>query len=410
MTKKIERELTKKQTRRQEELIALQSYNLELHQPVAPKKPMEFKFDKDKADSFAFPVGIGNTVLERKSDGYCVHISIDQDGEDSVKFYSSGGREWNPDCFPEIMDELWCLRSGYYHGEILGVKPEGVERFTSLDEFTAIENRPKLNASKVTDELLEKYPLQLHMFDLLRLEDHSLLAHPFRERRGGLEFAVGAGDYVNPVPQWTANTEEEMQKLFLQAIDNNYEGLIAKDPTSLYVPGSRNSDWMKLKHFTTFDLAVLGVYETEESKKAGKPFSAVLVGSYNAATNKYETMAKIKIGKKQDQEAIMKQVHGLADTMGLYEGAIAANNSIAFNSRMAKIKRKIPNKVINNGYMPIVEVKLLDVTYTENWHSCGYDNGKAHSLRIPTFVQLRTDKQKVSDITTTKQIKEFYRG
>ena len=79
-----------------------------------------------------------------------------------------------------------------------------------------------------------------------------------------------------------------------------------------------------------------------------------------------------------------------------------------------KIKRKIPERIVsyNPNDVAIAEVQVLDVTYKDNWHSCGleYDGKHAHSLRIPTFVQLRTDKTRQQDVTTTQQIHKFYTG
>lgn len=412
---KVQREREKKQRRRSEEFNELKGYGMQLHKPVPPKKPAEFKFDKSDVNSFEYPVVIGNTVLEKKSDGYCVHISVDHKKRDKVKIYSSGSNEWNPECFPEVVKDLLRLPSGYYHGELLGLKPEGAKTFTSLDEFIAIENRPKLNAGNLTKSILETYPLKLDLFDVLMLDKRVMLAEPFERRRAALEGIVGGTAHLNVIPQWNAADKNELHKLFLWAINNDYEGLIAKDPSSLYVPGSRDNDWIKLKEFLTLDLAVLGLYGTPESIKAGKPFSAILVGSYNASTRKFETMAKIKVNSKNDQEEIYERLKSVVDVEGDYGKAIKACNRIAFNPSMEKIKRKIPERIAKYGQRDdiiVVEIKALDVTYSDNWHSCGlsYDGKKAHSLRIATFEQLRGDKTRVRDVTTTQQIHNYYLG
>ena len=406
---RIQRELEKKQLRRTEELKLLQDFKMKLHSPVSTKKPAEFKFEKNKTESFEYPAAIGNTVLEKKSDGYCVHLSIDHKCSEKIKIYSSNSNEWNPKCFPEVLEDLLKLPSGYYHGELLGLKPEHAERFRALDEFIAIEKRPKTSTKSLTKELIKKYPLKLDIFDVLMMENKCLLSKPLQERRALLEDRVDQTSHVKLIQQWKVTDKKQMQQLFLWAVDDDcgYEGLIAKDPLSFYVPGSRNSDWIKLKEFITLDLAVLGFYETEERRKAGKPFSAVLVGSYNTKTKNFETMAKVKVGKREDQMEIYKLVN---KTFSDYK----KTSNIKFNPSMSKIKRKIPAKLVeyDSNDVIILEIQILDVTYSDNWHSCGfdYDGKKAHSLRLPTFKQLRKDKTRTEHVTTTQQIHDYYLG
>ena len=101
------------------------------------------------------------------------------------------------------------------------------------------------------------------------------------------------------------------------------------------------------------------------------------------------------------------------ETGSVYENAVKAYDKIIFNPSMQKIKRKIPDKIVkydSSNNLAVIEVQTQDVTYTENWHTCGldYDNKRAHSLRIPTFKHLRKDKSKIQDITTTQQVHEYY--
>jgi len=412
MVDKIKRDIEKKKARRIEEAKQLRQLEKKLSNPVMPKKPMEFSFDKGKTSSFEYPVSIGNTLLEKKSDGNCVHIIVDKKPEFSVRIYSSDLNAWNPDCFPDVLPSLQKLPAGYYHGELLGLNP-GREGFASLDEFNAIKSRPKQSIKRITRELLEQYPLKLDIFDVLRLEKKVMLAKPFTERRSELERVVEQSKNLNLIEQWNVSNAKETQERFLWAINQGYEGLIAKDPESLYVPDSRDTDWIKLKEFTTFDLAVLGFYETPASKNAGKLFSAALVGTYNPKSAKFETMTKVKIGARKEQENIWARAKHKVRTAADYNKTIAANNKIIFNPEMQKIKRKIPDYIVRyepSDAIVILELQVQDVTYSENWHSCGLKNGRAHSFRISSYKQLRQDKNRIQDITTTQQIKDYYTG
>ena len=158
MKTKIDRELEKKELRRANELKELKDYKIRLHAPIAPKKVAEFSFDKDNVKTFHYPIAIGNTIAEKKSDGFCVLLSIDRKCNEKIKMFSSNLNEWDPECFPEITKELIKLPSGYYHGELLGLPTR--ENFTSLDEFTAVENRPKTSAKNLRGWLAELAPLR----------------------------------------------------------------------------------------------------------------------------------------------------------------------------------------------------------------------------------------------------------
>ena len=192
-------------------------------------------------------------------------------------------------------------------GEILGYATH--DNFTKEDEFSAISNRPKLSASNLTAEDLKERPLTLDVFDILRIEDTVLAGKPLHERRTYLESLIRyETNRVQPIEHWDVTTVEGMANLYTKMVKGGSEGLIAKNPDSLYIPGTRNRDWMKLKDFTTLDLAVLGFYETQASVETGKEFSAILVGSYNDQSDQYETMVKVAVRDANDREAILQNV------------------------------------------------------------------------------------------------------
>lgn len=410
---RAQKELKKKLERRKEEKRQIEKehgkFVLSLFSPASPKKPTEYCFDKKDEMSFKFPISIGNTIYEIKRDGFGVEIIV---GEE-VKIYSLDGNLWNIDCFPEIKPDLLALPPGYYKGELFGFNYDNRERFTSLDEFVAVQKRPKINPEAVTSELLDKYPLRIELFDILRLWQSSLLLESLSKRRGILEKIIKQTTNLGLVPQWTITNERELHKLYLYALENEYEGLVGKDPDSYYIPGSRDSDWIKLKNFTTLDLAVLGFYQTEASISAGKPISAVLVGSYNKAAKKFESIAKIKIGKKTIAEEIYEMAKNRQKVNGNADKELELNDEISFNPVITKVEKKVPFEIIDYKKMDkviVLEIQILNVTFSENWHSCGLDNGFAHSLRIPTFVRVRFDKTKKEEVTSTEEIQQLYFG
>ena len=104
-------------------------------------------------------------------------------------------------------------------------------------------------------------PVSLSLYDLLWLDGHILLKMPLRERRGHLEAIIpGQHPTLRVAPITRASTAIEIEAAFLRARERGNEGLMAKDPASLYTPGRRGLAWLKLKKaYATLDVVVVAV-------------------------------------------------------------------------------------------------------------------------------------------------------
>ncbi|HKX01098.1 MAG TPA: hypothetical protein VJX71_01255 [Methylomirabilota bacterium] len=85
-------------------------------------------------------------------------------------------------------------------------------------------------------------PPMLLVFDLLELDGQDLRPRPLRERRQALEHVLSGERLILPARHLSADGFEAWKEV-LRA---NYEGLVAKDPESPYVPG-RSLKWLKVK-------------------------------------------------------------------------------------------------------------------------------------------------------------------
>ncbi len=105
----------------------------------------------------------------------------------------------------------------------------------------------------------ENVPIVLLVFDLLHLNGRSLLAEPLSERRRLLETLQIPVPTVRRVDVVQANSADEIEAAFNAARGHGNEGLIIKDPASLYTPGRRGLAWLKLKkELATLDVVVVG--------------------------------------------------------------------------------------------------------------------------------------------------------
>lgn len=89
-------------------------------------------------------------------------------------------------------------------------------------------------------------PLRYVAFDLLWVDGESLLGASLRERRERLEEIPLEGMFGR-IEVFHAENAGEVESLFKSALQQDHEGLIAKDRASFYSPGKRGKSWIKLK-------------------------------------------------------------------------------------------------------------------------------------------------------------------
>ena len=100
-------------------------------------------------------------------------------------------------------------------------------------------------------------PVRFVVFDLLWADGESFLKQPLSERRSRLEKLRLPGS-IERVTVHRADSAEAIETEFTAARRRDNEGLIAKDPTSLYLPGRRGKSWLKLKKAAaTLDVVVV---------------------------------------------------------------------------------------------------------------------------------------------------------
>lgn len=147
--------------------------------------------------------------------------------------------------FPDVVRILAGLPGDLLlDGEIVPYRDGQVLPFASIQK--------RLGRKQLTGNILRDYPCVFMAFDLLYLNGELLMDRPLRQRRAQLD--------VLPITQ-TAASEltalEQIEAAFAAARANRNEGLILKDPDSLYAPGRRGKAWLKLKtHLPTLDCVV----------------------------------------------------------------------------------------------------------------------------------------------------------
>src|ERR687893_1420148 len=202
----------------------------------------------------ALPTG-GGWSYEPKWDGYRSIAFVDGD---DVYLQSRNGRPLTR-YFPELE-----FPAGRYvlDGEIVLFDERGRQDFDALGQrIHPAESRIRM--------LAEETPTRFIAFDLLALDDETLLELPQAERRDRLERMIAAPVDLTPATEVPDEAEPWL---------HGAEGVIAKRQDAPYCPGERVG-MVKIKRVRTIDAVVVGWRPGKEEGTVG----SLILGLYDDA-------------------------------------------------------------------------------------------------------------------------------
>ena len=120
--------------------------------------------------------------------------------------------------------------------------------------FGRLQKRMHIGNAVMAKKLAASDPAVLLVFDLLHLDGHSLLRTPYSERRQLLEELQLADAYWQ-TPAAFQGTGTDAVRV---SQEQQLEGVVAKKLTSVYSPGRRSPDWIKIKNIRTQEVIVGG--------------------------------------------------------------------------------------------------------------------------------------------------------
>ena len=201
----------------------------------------------------------GGWSYELKWDGVRAIASVSRDG---VRLYARRGPEITV-AYPELVGLSDALggRSAVLDGEIAVLDEHGRPSFRALAERMHV--RDATRAARQARAL----PVTYLIFDVLALDGAELCALPYTERRDRLASLELAAD------RWLAPPSfDDGDATMAAAREYNLEGVVAKRRTSLYRPGTRSPDWIKVKLECVADFVVGGY------RPGARALGALLVG------------------------------------------------------------------------------------------------------------------------------------
>jgi bifunctional non-homologous end joining protein LigD len=217
---------------------------------------------------------------EIKWDGY---RTVAYCNKSKIELRSRNNKSFNEKFYPIYNALKESGLNAVLDGEIIVSGESGISHFGNLQNWR----------SEADGEL--KY----YVFDILWLDGRSLMDLTLQERRDILRNALPQSDTVylseNFVTSGTA--------FYATAAKMGLEGIMAKKSDSVYTPGLRSKEWLKIKTNQRQEVVIGGFTKNDDSSKL---FSALLVGVYDG--NKLNYMGKIGTGfSDQLQKEMMKQ-------------------------------------------------------------------------------------------------------
>jgi len=215
------------------------------------------------AQANELPVG-PRWTYEVKWDGYRALAIKDYSG---VRLESRNQKDLTPD-YPVIVSAVEAAKAPKFvlDGEIVALDHSG------RPSFQALQHRRTSGMA-----------LAFYAFDVLAIGDESTIRKPLKARRQALRSLIAGSGLLlsDPLPGSPAHIEQEIRRLRL-------EGVVAKKDDSVYRPGERSDDWIKVR-FSPQQEFVVGGYTPNASN-----FEGLVVGYYDQKKLKFA--ARVRSG------------------------------------------------------------------------------------------------------------------
>jgi bifunctional non-homologous end joining protein LigD len=272
---------------------------------------------------------------EIKWDGYRIMAQLDKG---KVKLISRNGQDYTSKFAPVVAELEQLHVSAVIDGEMVVVDDSGKSHFQMLQNYLRTQSGD----------------LVYYAFDLPHLDGHDLTGLPLDQRQELLRRVLPQGPHL----KLSEAIAGQGLALFKQASALGLEGLIAKRSSSLYRPGKRTSDWLKLKTRHRQEAVIVGWTEPRGGRQY---FGTLVLGVYD---------------------------HGQLIFAGHSGGGFSDADLQDLHHRLLKLEVKAcpitPEPKTNEPAHWVKPELVCEVEFTE-WTSDG-------SMRHPVFLGLREDK------------------
>ncbi len=278
--------------------------------------------------------------------------------------------------FPDVVEILKKgIKADNY---ILDAEAVGIDPKTkNLLPFQAISQR--IRRKYDIEELSEKIPVNIFVFDIMSYNNESLLDAAFSRRRHIIEkIVLLIPNKLSTAKQIVTDKLSNAETFYKESLEAGNEGVMAKSLTAIYKPGSRVGFGMKIKPILeTLDLIIVKA-DYGEGKRTG------MISSYTVACSsngKLLEIGKVSTGLKEKEDS-----------------------EEASFPELTKLLKPLIKK--QDGKELIIEPKIvIEVGYEEIQKSNEYSSG--YGLRFPKVLKIRYDLS-IDDINNLEDVEKIY--
>jgi bifunctional non-homologous end joining protein LigD len=215
-------------------------------------------------------------LYEIKWDGYRA-LSFLQGKE--VELKSRNNKSFNDKFYPVTSALAQWNIDAVIDGEVVVIGDQGISHFGNLQNWR----------SEADGELY------YYVFDILWYDGYDLTQLPLTERREILKSMMPAQGII----RYSENFAESGIDFFEAARQLGLEGIIAKKADSLYTPGARSKEWLKIKANKRQEMVIGGFTINDGTNKT---FSSLLVGVFKQGSLVYTGKIGTGFNEKTQKE------------------------------------------------------------------------------------------------------------
>jgi len=298
--------------------------------------------------------------------------------------------------FPDVvksLKEAFTCKSAIVEGECVPVDINTGE----LLPFQEVSHRR--GRKHGLTEAIEEYPVRIHLFDCLYLDGADMTDEPLPDRRTALTRCIKITEDVRFSEARVLDDPSKVQEFFIEALNAGCEGLMAKflGEGSVYRAGSRGFLWIKYKKEyrsemnDTVDLVVVGAFHGRGRR--GGMYGALLMATYDADEDRFETVSKLGSGFDDATLAL------LPDRLDPYR--IAERHPLVESKMEADV-----------WFEPALVLEVLGAEISLSpIHTCAHGrirDGAGLAIRFPRFTGTFRDDKRPRDATTSHELYDMY--
>ena len=336
---------------------------------------------------------IGPCVAQAKLDGFRLQIHVDKTkAEPVIHFYSRNLQDMSA-MFPDVTDAFKNVDA-----KTLICEGEAIVYDPNTGGFSKFQETVKRKRKHGIEEAIKDFPLQVFIFDLMYYNGQDVMHLHQKERRKLLDDIFDIPHpLIHVIEEKFVTTGKELENYFYANIASGLEGLVVKRVDTPYTPGKRNFNWIKLKrqeegHLEdTIDCVILGYY-AGEGKRAQFGIGAFLVGLYNKKDDRFETIAKIGTGLKDED---WKDLKMRADRIKVLQQP----------KNVVCVKELYPDVWIDPQI--VCRIRADEITISPLHTAARTESKQGYALRFPRFMGYRPDKS-ATEATTIIEIEHLF--